>query len=133
MVLGVFFTFFSPPHSACSLLVFNRSRLTTPRLLQTILDYMEKVEVQGLRHSAAQAKMLLERAQREQQYPQTATTAAAAAAGAVDTVLGGGDDHSLGSWDAESLGGMSGAGASVLSLGSLVPPPASATGAGRSR
>ncbi|CAN0398483.1 unnamed protein product [Hapterophycus canaliculatus] len=92
----------------------------------TILDYMEKVEVQGLKDSAAQEKMLLEQAERErhQQTSPTAaaaTAAAAAASAAADVVIGGGDEASLASWDSASLAGVSGAGASVLSLGSLAP------------
>ena len=76
---------------------------------------MEKVEVQGLDDSAAQELMLEEQARREEAKP---SVAAAAAAGAADMILGD-DDNSMASWDAASLGGMSGDGASVLSLGSL--------------
>lgn len=84
---------------------------------------MEKVEVQGLDDSTAQELMLQEQAKREAEALEAAAavaSAAADAAGAADMIFGD-DDNSMASWDAESLGGMSVDGASVLSLGTLAP------------
>lgn len=90
---------------------------------QTILSYMEKVEVHGLDDSTAQELMLQEQAKREEEEAEASDVAAAAAsaadaANAADIIFGDGD-NSLTSWDAASLGGVSGDGASVLSLGTL--------------
>eukprot|EP00752_Nemacystus_decipiens_P010865 g9660.t1 len=87
----------------------------------TILDYMEKVEVQGLEDSTAQDLMLQEKAKREEAEASEAAAAvasAADAAAAADTICGD-DANSMTSWDSASIGGMSGDGASVLSLGTM--------------
>lgn len=83
---------------------------------------MEKVEVQGLDDSTAQELMLQEQAKREAEASEAAAAAASAAdaTGAADAVCGDDDENSMASWDAASLGGMSGEGGSVLSLGTLV-------------
>lgn len=117
------------PYPPAALSLLHKSRLhNSPTFLsfQAILDYMEKVEVQGLKHSAAQEKILLEQEAKKEQQQQLQQNGQRVAAG---LVLGGGaDGDSLASsWDAASLGGMSGAGAaSVLSLGSLIPAAAAA-------
>lgn len=83
---------------------------------------MEKVEVHGLDDSTAQELMLQEQAKREEAE---ASDVADAAANVADTaangadIIFGDDENSMASWDAASLGGMSGDGASVLSLGTL--------------
>lgn len=81
---------------------------------------MEKVEVHGLNDSTAQKLLLQEQAEREQAEASEAAASAATAAdaaGAADMIFGD-DENSLASWDAASLGGMSGDGASVLSRSS---------------
>ncbi len=92
-------------------------------VIQAILDYMEKVEVHGLDHRAAQKQMRIEKEQEQARRQEEAAAAAAAAAAddAVDVVLGE-DGNSMASWDAASLGGMGGDGASFLSLGTLANP-----------
>lgn len=85
---------------------------------------MEKVEVHGLDDSTAQGLMLQEQTEREAAAEEASKVAAAAVAAAdaanaaTDSVFGDGE-NSMATWDAASLGGMSGEGASVLSFGTL--------------